>query len=105
MTSETAPSPAIAPGDFVRSLDFPGPIVRLEDTYVEGYVAEVREVEGCPRYVIRVQRRVVEGNEREVTPSMKWVYPPVNGTPNAMGGVCDGVSRVAQWCEPARARK
>jgi hypothetical protein len=97
--NETTPT-AIVPGDYVRSLDFPGPIVRRDDCYVEGYVAEIRTEDGCPRYVIRVQRRVVEGLEREVAPAWKWVYPPVNGTPHAFGGVCDGVSKVAA-CQAA----
>jgi len=90
----------IGPGDYVRSLDFPGPLVRRDDCYVEGYVAEIRGHEGCPCYVIRVQRLVVEGIEREVTPSRKWAYPPVNGVQHAWGGVCEGVSKVAA-CQPA----
>jgi hypothetical protein len=46
-----------------------------------------------------VQRRVICGEERPVTTAGKWIYPPVNGTPHAFGGVCQGVEKVAA-CQP-----
>lgn len=80
----------IGPGELVRSYDFED----REDCYVEGLVLEIDE-EGfdCPRYAIEVQRCVIDGVPISPVPA-KRVYPPVNGTPRFLGGVCNGVVRV-----------
>jgi hypothetical protein len=79
---------AIQAGDKVRSYDFEG----RRDCYVEGVVSGFEEVEGCNRYVLRAERRVIEG--REVASEADTFYPPVNGTPRLFGGVCDGVELI-----------
>ena len=85
---------AISVGDFVRSFDFP----RHRDLdgdracYMEGRVVDFKEVEGCRRYVIDVERCVFGGTEREKF--AKRIYPPVNGTRRMLGGVCDGVELI-----------
>lgn len=87
-------------GDKVRSFDFPfgdfGRSLEGEDAcYVEGVVEGVGEViEGCPRYNIRVTRRVWGGIGEWVHGD--YVFPPVNGTPRMLGGVCDGVERISE---------
>jgi len=81
----------ISVGDFVRSFDFPhtkdleGP----RACFMEGRVVDFREMEGCRRYVIEVNRYVFGGEEREVYPAK--IFPPVNGTRKLFGGICDGV--------------
>ena len=85
-------------GSKVRSFDFArdGRGRQLEGEracYVEGVVEGFKKLEGCERYVIRVERKVWAGEEVE-DPYRGHVYPPVNGTPKLFGGVCDGVELV-----------
>jgi hypothetical protein len=79
-------------GDRVRSYDFPG----VTDCFVEGIVVGIgEEIEGCPRYRIRITGCVFQG--RDVTDCscpQEFVFPPVNGTPRLFGGVCSGVQRL-----------
>lgn len=83
-------------GDEVISFDFyhrelEGP----RACYVAGVVEAVGdfpECPGCPRYKIRASTRVFGG--KEITPEAIHFYPPVNGTENLFGGVCDGVIKV-----------
>ena len=56
-------------------------------------VEDFKDLEGCERYVIRVDRKVWAGEEVD-NPYRGHVYPPVNGTPTSLGGVCDGVELV-----------
>lgn len=84
-------------GARVRSYDFPGNhlddgLFFVSDCYVVGTVAGITadRIDGCRRYIIEIDCRVWEG----CTSSMSALraFPPVNGTPVAMGGgVCDGV--------------
>jgi len=77
-------------GDRVRSYDFSGVL----DTFAEGVIETVvPEMEGCPRYQVRVTRRVMEGRLLENFES--HVYPPVNGTPTWTGDVTNLVERLA----------
>jgi hypothetical protein len=85
-------------GNRVRSFDFvQGDFGRdLEGEracYVEGIVEGFKKLEGCERYVIRVERKVWAGEEVE-DPYRGCVYPPVNGTAKLFGGVCDNVELV-----------
>ena len=68
-----SPDTSIAVGDFVRSFDFYG----FGNCYVEGHVAEIRCIDNCDHYVIKVVTKVFEGKEVEV--KEQWVYTPVNG--------------------------
>jgi len=84
-------------GDFVRSYDFEG----REDCYAEGTVEEVGvELEGCPRYKIRVTKRIFGGKPlpdedwKSDGPNGDFVYPPVNGTQSIFGGVTTFVKQV-----------
>ncbi len=85
---------AISVGDFVRSFDFPHhrELEGERACYMEGRVVDFKELEGCRRYVIEVNRCVFGGRERDQF--SKRIYPPVNGTRRLMGGVCDGVSLI-----------
>ena len=81
-------------GSKVRSFDFArdGRGRQLDGEracYIEGVVEGYKKLEGCERYVIRVERKVWAGEEVE-EPYRGRVYPPVNGTPKMFGGVCDG---------------
>ncbi len=85
-------------GSKVRSFDFArnGRGRQLEGEracYIEGVVEGFKDLEGCERYVIRVDRKVWAGEEVE-NPYRGNVYPPVNGTPKLFGGACDGVELV-----------
>ena len=85
-------------GSKVRSFDFArgdrGRQLEGERAcYIEGVVEGFKDLEGCERYVIRVDRKVWAGEEVE-KPYRGHVYPPVNGTPTSLGGVCDGVELV-----------
>jgi len=88
--------PTIKVGDRVRSYDFPE---RRDDpdrpqSYVEGTVTALVEREGCMRYEIRVDKRVVGGDVIDMkNVSSTTVYPPVNGTPTTGGRRTDGVIR------------
>lgn len=86
----------ISVGDFVRSFDFPysrdleGP----RACYIEGVVEGFKKVEGCERYIVRVNRKVFGGEEEDILGRFPHVYPPVNGTPRMLGGVCDAVELI-----------
>ena len=85
-------------GSKVRSFDFArgdrGRQLEGERAcYIEGVVEGFKDLEGCERYVIRVDRKVWAGEEVD-NPYRGHVYPPVNGTPTSLGGVCDGVELV-----------
>lgn len=66
--------------------------------YVDGIIVAIGEVlEGCPRYRIRVARRVWDG--REVAGEQE-VFPPVNGTPSLLGmtnGVVKLYPHIGTW--------
>jgi len=78
-------------GDKVRSYDFP----HSREFWCEGVVEGFKEVEGCDRYKIRIQKQFVEGKEVQISAdrmeAAPHIYPPVNGTRRALGGVCNGV--------------
>lgn len=65
--------------------------------WMEGEVVSIGDEvhEGCPRYRIRVRLLCRDGDIREATDAdPEYVLPPVNGTPNWMGGVTCGVVAV-----------
>ena len=78
-------------GDRVRSYDFES----REDCYMEGIVYGYQHIEGCRRYAIQVERRVV-ANEERLAGVGETIYPPVNGTPTTMSlsPVTNGVVKV-----------
>jgi hypothetical protein len=79
----------IGPGERVRSYDFGG----IRTCYAEGVVEAITEpMEGCPRYKLRVETRVMDGERISI--EEPYVYPPVNGTPTTFGGVTNCVERV-----------
>jgi hypothetical protein len=78
----------IRAGERVRSYDFEG----RTDCYMEGVVMGEKIVEGCRRYIIAADTRVWENGEAERL--KEYVYPPVNGTPTTMGGICNRVKRI-----------
>ena len=81
---------AIVPGTRVRSFDFDNQDLTGERAcFVEGTVVGFCEIGGCTRYDILVDRRVFGGEDS--TRGSERVFPPVNGTPNLRGGVCNGV--------------
>lgn len=81
----------IAVGDRVRSYDWE----HRDDCYMEGIVeGDSFEWEGCPRYVINVDRHVVEGVDRHTAADEFKAFPPVNGTRHLFGGYCNGVRKV-----------
>lgn len=71
-------------GDTVKSFDFEG----RDDCYIEGTIAGFTELEGCRRYVVKTTKRVFGDEVKELVEDHpeKTVYPPLNGTPSAMGG-------------------
>jgi len=81
-------------GSKVRSFDFPynRDLAGERACYVEGKVVGFEAHQGCERYVVAVDRCVFGGEDREAWPAK--IYPPVNGTPKLMGGVCDGVELI-----------
>lgn len=87
----TEPDTNIRAGDKVRSYDFPGRV----DCYVEGTVEGFVERDGCQRYVIAVDRRVLEGRNVSLAHRDPYqVFPPVNGTGTTFGGTCRGVVKL-----------
>lgn len=58
--------------------------------YVEGEVLGFSEVEGCERYLIKVERDVFGGKDSDRRVG-RHVHPPVNGTPKSLGGTTDFV--------------
>ena len=89
-------------GDRVRSFDFADGNGRAygrdihgeRANYVEGVVVAKKELEGCERLVIMVDRHVSAGEEIQALVG-KQVFPPVNGTPKTIGGICVGVTQIA----------
>ena len=86
-------------GSKVRSFDFArgesGRDLKGERAcYVEGVVEGFKEVEGCERYVVRVDRKVFAGDEEDILGRFPYVYPPVNGTPRLMGGTTNAVELI-----------
>ena len=81
-------------GSKVRSFDFDycRDLTGERACYVEGKVIGIEPHGGCDRYVIEVSRAIFGGEERDAWP--KKVYPPLNGTPKLMGGVCNAVELV-----------
>ena len=63
-------------GDKVKSFDFES----VDDCYYEGLVTGFGMVEGCQRYTVRVSKKVWKGGE--IDSPVKFIYPPVNGTPS-----------------------
>jgi len=86
---------AIGIGDRVRSYDFPDRDGgSREQCYAEGTVRALQWVGGCERYVVLIDKDVWDGKEY-LSPQGSRVgsllFPPVNGTPRSMGGICNGV--------------
>lgn len=85
----------VGPGDLVRSFDFESRDTEGERAcYCEGVIEEIVQGPDCRRYRIRVTRRVFGGKELTDDCVESEVLPPINGTPKAFGGVCDGVERI-----------
>ena len=107
---------------FVETWDFPDPadtsanpapthttgrdLVGERACYVEGVVESIEAkgdfVGGCYRYAIRVSRQVSRGEETDRRLG-GLVFPPINGTPNSLGGVQNGVELVAPEAAEAAA--
>ena len=85
--------PSIKVGDYVRSYDFPG---TRDDFYLEGVVTKI----GNGVYLIDVSRRIVEGMEKPVTPSLRQVQAPIE--PNFFTGVY-GVQKLTRMDNPRAA--
>jgi len=86
-------------GDTVRSFDFPEITRHLsgrEACYFEGVITGFTELEGCTRYVLRVESRVWQGEEMNGVPE---VYPPVNGTPTIFRDSTNGVELLNKGVE------
>lgn len=79
-------------GTRLRSFDFE----HNRTCYVEGVLTGYKNVEGCNRYVIRVEKQVFGGTEVTDGSGLvgRDVYPPVNGTPTFFGGETKGVEEV-----------
>ena len=87
-SSDIPPQTDLKAGDRVRSYDFAGNFT----CYAEGVIEAITEpIEGCPRYRIRVDKRLFNGQE---VAAEGPVYPPVNGTPTLMGKLTNLVVRV-----------
>ena len=80
-------------GSKVRSFDFPvdKSLEGERACYVEGEVVDFKTLQGCERYVIRVERTVWGGEETDKRGFGGYIYPPRNGTPTLFGNTCDGV--------------
>ena len=99
-----APDTSIEVGDFVRSFD----CYAYSNCYVEGHVAEIRYIDDCDHYVIKVVTKVFEGKEVEV--KERWVYVPVNGVETSanlapMGVVPMGVELIKKFVPAIPAKK
>ena len=88
-------------GDRVRSFDFGSREVEGETAcFVEGVVRNITNpsvdsnFRDCSHYEIRVDRRVLAGEEINGAIIGGLVYPPVNGTPSTFGGITDYVKLV-----------
>jgi hypothetical protein len=87
--SGRTPQTDIAPGERVRSYDFAGNL----ECYADGVVEAITEpMEGCPRYRLRIERRVWKGQETNAHEGV--VFPPVNGTPTLLGRLTNLVVRL-----------
>ncbi|MBU9200448.1 hypothetical protein KTD31_03645 [Burkholderia multivorans] len=83
------PDTSLAVGDRVRSYDF----AHTPTCYVEGRIEEITaHMDGCPRYMIRVEKRVFDGLTLSVGADA-YIYPPVNGIPTRLGGITNLVER------------
>lgn len=89
-------------GERVRAYDFPQYGMHMPDNviqttrncYAEGIVETVGvEQNLCPRYKIRVERRVFDGHEIEFKDE-PYVFPPVNGMPDTFGGLTSNVEKI-----------
>ncbi len=81
-------------GDRVRSYDWEYDTL----SYVEGEVLRIGPVKWdrrVPRYTIRADLWVVRGKTRRLGVDPTF-YPPVNGTPHAFGGFCNGVRKIEE---------
>lgn len=85
----TDPRCQVQIGDRVRSYDFGED---SPNTYMEGTVVGVQQWDDCLRYQIRVDTVVFCGQAE--TPSVEYVYPPVNGTPSWGGMIMQNVVRL-----------
>lgn len=82
-------------GDTVRSLDFPDDPSKDDKCFTIGEITDIVTIQGCPRYEITVSRRVFNGREMVIESEEPIkVYPPLNGTPKSLGGVCNGVRKL-----------
>lgn len=90
-------------GDRVRSFDFPRSreYEGARACFVEGVVEAITDPAtheffgDCPRYVVRVDRRVFSGNEcTGENDTGELVFPPVNGLGTLFGDTTDGVELV-----------
>lgn len=82
-------------GERVRSYDFEG----IRNCYAEGVVEAITEpMEGCRRYKLRVETRVLDG--QSVAIDDPYVYPPLNGTPRTFGGITNCVERISDISNP-----
>ena len=62
--------------------------------YVDGVVEAIGDtyIDGCPRYTIRVEKRVFGGEPFPEEAALRdHVYPPLNGTPTSTGRMCASV--------------
>lgn len=94
----------IVVGDRVRSHDFDrlGPTRSTEGEdacYIEGVVEAITDpktheyFKDCPRYAIRVSKRMFAGENRDGPGSNvgELIFPPVNGTPTWLDNITSGV--------------
>jgi hypothetical protein len=87
-------------GDRVRSFDFAlmgnRDLMGVRAAYVVGFVTDIQVIEGCKRYCILIDIRVWGGKAEDLRDKTHYVYPPVNGTPTSLGGICDGVELISR---------
>lgn len=103
MTNPTQPDTTIETGDRVRSYDsFYWQDEDRGKSYVEGTVVGITDpskhfrFRDCPRYRIRVERDVFDGEERTGFHARtgSYVFPPVNGAEMLLGGTTNQVVRL-----------
>lgn len=92
MPYPSQPDTSIGVGDLVRSYDLDG----IDDCYIEGTVVSIEHMDGCDRYRIAINARVLGGFGDELPREASFVFPPVNGTPTSMGGITRGVERITE---------
>lgn len=87
----------IAVGDTVKSLDFPDDPTKDDTCFAEGVVTNIIQGRDCPRYEIRVSRRVFGRKVMEIEGVAEpvLIYPPVNGIPTSLGGVYHSVRKLS----------